>query len=63
MKRGRILYLDGNMLYFKKCCSLYKKLDLTVDAYCINECYQHLFISELLSLHQLDILIITAIIQ
>lgn len=59
MKRGRILHLDGNMLYFKKCCSLYKKLDLTVDAYCIDECYQPLFISELLSLHQPDILIIT----
>lgn len=59
MKCGRILHLDGNMLYFKKCCSLYKKLGLTVDAYCINECYQSLFIPELLSLHQPDILIIT----
>ena len=47
------------MLYFKKCCSLYKKLNLTVDAYCIKECHQPLFISELLSLHHPDILILT----
>ena len=59
MKFGRILHLDGNMLYFKKCCSLYKKLNLTVDAYCIKECHQPLFISELLSLHHPDILILT----
>ena len=59
MKCGRILHLDGNMLYFKKCCALYKKLDLNADVYCINECYQSMFIPELLSIHQPDILIIT----
>ncbi len=59
MKCGRILHLDGNILYFKKCCSLYKKLNLTVDAYCIEECYQAQFIPQLLQIHQPDILIIT----
>lgn len=58
MKFGRILHLDGNMLYFKNVVHCIK-LNLTVDAYCIKECHQPLFISELLSLHHPDILILT----
>lgn len=55
----KVLHIDGDRLYLKKCIELYKKLGLQVHGVFMEESEMALYIKELLEKVQPDVLVIT----
>lgn len=56
---GRVLHLDGDPTYLKKCLSLYEKIGVPVTGVHLHEKEMHLKIGELIDYYRPDILVIT----
>lgn len=56
---GRVLHLDGDPFYLKKCLDLYEKLGVTVYGVHCDEKEMHLRIASLIEEYRPDILVIT----
>lgn len=56
---GRILHLDGDPSYLRKCLDLYERLGVSVIGVHCNEKEMHLRIGELIDQYRPDILVIT----
>ncbi|MCM3113552.1 sporulation peptidase YabG [Lederbergia lenta] len=56
---GRVLHLDGDPFYLKKCLDLYEKLGVTVNGVHCDEKEMHLRIASLIEQYRPDILVIT----
>lgn len=56
---GRVLHLDGDPFYLKKCLSLYEKIGIPVTGLHFNEKDMPKIIGDLIEYHRPDILVIT----